>query len=185
MRSLRSFSLHGSKMLHQRYDFDPSKRYIFLRLPLDTTLHCTIETHDGLRIIAKSPEFPCRCVRNREDKFSITIAGVDNSNALQSDNLGKNSYRFIYRLEPSVESSEGQETVFLPLNNQVKFSFAFGSDENFSIGKGGNDVRLLYEFDDSKKVLTTTWISSPWRLSWTIPSLRGKLENLKTYLQLQ
>lgn len=188
MKDLNHYSLHGSKMIQQRYEFDPSKRYIFLRLPLDATLHCTIETHDGSKLISKSAEFPCRCVRTSLENFSLTIAGVDNSNTLQSDNLGRNSFRFTYRLDDQIENGN-IEYVFVPLNNHIKFSFAFGSEENFSIGKGGNDVRFLYQFDETRKILTTTWIESPWRISWSVPALKNKFNKLigdsKAFLMLE
>lgn len=180
-------------MLQQRFEYDPSKRYVFLKVPLNTTtFHCSIEVsstatsgevdlsnQEGTIV---SPEFPCRCLRGDPLKFAITLVGIDNSNVLRE---ARECYRFRYRLSSTTTAANDadEEQIFIPLNNNLHFSYSYGTHKDFGMGVGNHDVKLLYKFPhdvkQEKGTIVSSWLSpSPWRITWSVAPVKNLLTGI-------
>lgn len=187
-------------MLQQRFEYDPSKRFVFLKIPLNTTtFHCSIEVSNtaicgevdlsssGEGTIV-SPEFPCRCLRGDPSKFAITLIGIDNSTVLREIRGVEECFRFKYRLSSTTtaEDDADEEQILVPLHNNVHFSYSYGTYKDFGMGVGNYDVKLLYKFPDKqhdakeeKGSIISSWISpSPWRITWSVAPVKNLLTGI-------
>ncbi len=184
-------------MLQQRFEYDPYKRFVLLKVPLNSTFYCTIEisksarngevdiTTDGHQDeTIVSPEFPCRCVKESPNKFSITLVGVDNSGFLKKVAEGERGccFRFCYRLSSTELTGDDGEYFFVPLNNKVRFSYSYGTEKEFGMGAGHNDIKLIYMFPagNTDGRIVSSWISSvfPWKVTWSMSSARSLISSL-------
>jgi len=162
-------------MLHQRYECDPMKKYVYVRIPLEATLHCRIEiANDEKEVIYTSPEFPCRCIKSKNVAL-VTMMGVENSGCLKSELLGTNSFRLIYRVDD--KDCKMEEFVFLPMNEVVTFSFSYGTEEDFGVSMGSKG-RMIYTFVGEGKMIETTWMTSPWRMTLSMDVIKKGVNKL-------
>ncbi len=171
-------------MLQHRYELDPGKRYVFLRVPRDSTFHCTIEVStkpDEKGIIIASKEFPCRSVKNK-DMMAFVLVGVENMGCLKYENLKQNYFRFRYRIED--ESTDTRDCVFIPLNNYVKLSYTYGTEDDLAMGVGDKEVQLIYQFDKNRKDLVSSWILSPWFANWSLEGIKKTMSQLMDKTQI-
>lgn len=173
-------------MLQQRFEYNARKKYVYLRVPLYATLHCKVEiSNDEKNVVYTSPEFPCRSIKSK-NITTISLVGVENSGCLKSENLGTNSFRLKYRIDD--KGCDMEEFVFLPLNNTVVFSFTYGTEDDFAVSVGSQSV-MVYTFIQEHKEIETTWMTSPWRLTMSMETIKKGvsifLDDAKKYLELE
>lgn len=193
-------------MLQQRFEYNPSKHFTFLKVPLNTTtFNCSIEISDTAKwgevdispsssspqvINVEENEFPCRCLKSDPSKFVVTLVGIENSTCLRSVKDDE-CFRFRYRLSSTTTatSDADEEQILIPLNNTVSFSYSYGTYKDFGIGIGNHDdVTLVYMFplrssnggrEEDKGFIVSSWISpSPWKIMWSVAPVKRLLTSI-------
>jgi hypothetical protein len=166
-------------LLHQRIDFTATPSGTLLEIPTSATLWTAIECRSEDNDV-RSHIFPSRIIAP-DKKLSVIFAGVDTSGLLQ---LGHGiEYRMVWKIVADIEDPNPQNQIFLPLGRDVTFTYSHGNSTFLSLSLGGIDIQL--DFNNSTRILTTSWFKPQLTSSWTLNFPRLLLANVFTKIWKQ